>query len=456
KDPTPTTVKNERLVEHYRRIEYVKEKYRSALRPGYDERGRVYIKHGEPDQTISLSGNWAVRENVSWLYSKKRSNPLIYHFVERNNYYRMAYRLEEALIPDMQAEINMGARNIESLFRSRAEIHPKYDQLANEITRIQGSYEEARHGYLLDLFTDEEMLTERGFIEGETTETFEFEYEEEPMNFYYMPVTLKASDSLSALGVYFALPTDQVKVFDPFGTVEVPVELEVVVYDSWWQEVKRIEQAKTYRVPNFIASRETMIPDLMSTSLDPGYYHLAVRMKQTGSDLMQIYKSNYFVPSYRSPDSLYISDLILASSVEEDTRPGKFNIHGYRISPMPSISFKQTQPIFIFYEIYNLEPGSEERKIVKIEYQVTSASGSLSLAKKIIRSLGRFIGVREEVGRVITTFVREIKTPGPVDPVYLSIDPTGYTPGSYNIMVSVRDSIGGQAAAKDATFIISD
>jgi GWxTD domain-containing protein len=455
KDPTPTTVKNERLVEHYRRIKEVKKKYYSPMRPGYDERGRVYIKHGEPDQKANYSGNWAVRENESWLYSKNRSNSLMYHFVEINNYYRMVYTLQEALVPDMQTEIDLGARNIEALFRSRAEIHSKYDQLANEITQID-NYQDARHGTMMNLFVDEELLTERGFLEGEVTETFEYEFEEEPMNFYYSPVTLKATDSLSALAVYFALPTDQVKLPDPFGTVEVPVELEVVVFDSWWQEVSRVSQKKTYRIPNFISSQENMIPDLLFETLNPGYYHLAVRMKQTEPNLMQIYKSNFFVPSYRGPDSLYISDLFLASNVVEDERPSKYNIRGHLISPLPSGSYKAGQPVYIYYELYNLKPDENGRKYIKVEYLISSRGGSLSFAKKVISTLGRFIGVRNEVGRIVTSFEREITRPGDIDPVYLSVDPTDYAPGAYNMMVTVRDSISGRAVSKEVTFMISD
>ncbi len=457
KDPTLTTIKNERLIEHYRRIEHVKEKYHSPLRPGYDERGRVYIKHGEPDQTISYSGNWAVRENVSWLYSKGKSNPLIYHFVERNNVYRMVYRLEEALVSDLESEMSSGGRNAVELFRSRGEIHPKYDQLANELEQYRGySINEARRTTLLDIFSAEEELTERGFTEGEVTETFEHEFEEEPMNFYYYPATLRGGDSTSVLGVFFALPTDQVKVSDPFGAVEIPVELEVVLYDSWWQETARTTQHKTYRVPNFTPDKRNMIPDLLSLQVPPGNYHLAVRLKQQDRNLMQIYKSNFYVDSYRSPDSLYLSDLILAANIEEDPRPGKFTIRGHRLQPMPSASFKKAQPMFVYYELYNLKPDTTGGKRLKVEYVISFAGGDLNIARKIINTLGRFIGVRNEVGKVVTTFEREIAQEGSVDPVYISIDPTEYLPGNYNLMVTVEDLATGQRAAKDVTFLITD
>ncbi len=455
KDPTVTTMTNERLVEHYRRIEEVKKKFYSPLKPGYDERGRVYIKHGEPDQKISLNGNWAIRDNETWLYSKNRSQPLLYNFVARNNVYRMVYRLEEALVPDIQTEINMGGSNIVALFRSRGEIHPKYDQLANELSNFQGNIEQARHGSLMDLFAEEEMLTERGFTEGEVTETFEYKPEEDPMNFYYYPVSLKGQDTLSAMGVFFALPTDQIKVPDPFGAVDIPVDLEIVVYDSWWNEVTRAKQSKTYRLNNFVSSKDQMIPDLIGMQLKPGNYHLVVRMKQVKSNLMQIYKSNYSVPSFRSPDSLYVSDLLLAADVVEDKTPGKFNIRGHRIMPMPSSSFKKDQPVFIYYELYNVKPDSAGGKHIRVEYTVSSTAGELSAAQKIIRTLGRLIGVKDETGKVVSTFERDWERPGNIDPIYLSIDAASYPPGRYNVMVTVSDTVAGRQVAKDATFLIT-
>jgi hypothetical protein len=409
----------------------VRKEFYSPLTPGYDERGRVYIKHGEPDQKTSLSGNWAIRDNISWLYSKGRSIPLMYHFVARNNFYRMAYSLEEALIPDIESEMNMGGRNVEELFRSRAEIHPKYDELANEIHNFQGgSFEYAKRTYLQDLFHDEMLLTERGFTEGETTETYEYEYAEDPMNFYYYPVSLKGPDTLSALGVYFGLPTDQIKVADPYGTVEVPVELEVVLYDMWWQEVARANVNKTYRVPEFMPSRDTMIPDLLSMQVKPGFYHMAARMKQTKPNLMQIYKSNFTVAGYLRPDSMYVSDLLLATNIAESSQPGKFNLRGYQIAPLPSSSFKNNMPIFVYYELYNLRPDSTGSKHIKIDYLVSSSNRDLSTARRLIQA--------------------------PVDPAYISIDASSYPAGQYNLLVTVEDQVSGQISTKDVTFIVSN
>jgi len=255
--------------------------------------------------------------------------------------------------------------------------------------------------------------------------------------------------------VYFALPTDQVKVLDPFGTVEIPVEIEVVLYNSWWEEAARVSQEKTYRIQNFVASRENMVPDLLSLNIKPGNYHMATRVKQTQSNLMQIYKSNFYVDSYNSPDSLYISDLILAANVIEDNTRSKYNLRGHMIFPMPSASFKQDTPIYIYYELYNLTADEQGTKHIKVDYLVSSTERSLSAARKIISALGRLIGVRTEVGKVITSFEHELTRPGDIDPIYISIDPSEYLPGTYNLMVTVQDSLSSQRDSKDVTFMIT-
>ncbi|HER43072.1 MAG TPA: GWxTD domain-containing protein, partial [Candidatus Eisenbacteria bacterium] len=48
-DPTPTTARNERRIEHEQRLAYVRERFPSSEEPGWDRRGEIYILYGEPD-----------------------------------------------------------------------------------------------------------------------------------------------------------------------------------------------------------------------------------------------------------------------------------------------------------------------------------------------------------------------------------------------------------------------
>jgi GWxTD domain-containing protein len=52
KDPTPTTRKNERLLEHWERIAFARKNFRESKNTiyGTDDRGLIYVKYGEPDR----------------------------------------------------------------------------------------------------------------------------------------------------------------------------------------------------------------------------------------------------------------------------------------------------------------------------------------------------------------------------------------------------------------------
>ena len=54
RDPTPTTMANERLIEHWRRVVHARDNFvynRSSLY-GTDDRGSFYVRYGEPDRII--------------------------------------------------------------------------------------------------------------------------------------------------------------------------------------------------------------------------------------------------------------------------------------------------------------------------------------------------------------------------------------------------------------------
>ncbi|HEY5941022.1 MAG TPA: GWxTD domain-containing protein, partial [Gemmatimonadales bacterium] len=145
-----------RLPEHYRRIAVARRRYRVLSFPRqyelnelwrnrdaeYDDRGLVYIRHGEPDRTAT-----AVRAgtcpNESWLYRRSEGN-LIFHFLARQN--PDDWRLVETLANVggargattrlQQAGPSRTCRPVEGLFESRSDLDPIYAQLAVNDSRI--------------------------------------------------------------------------------------------------------------------------------------------------------------------------------------------------------------------------------------------------------------------------------------------------------------------------------
>ncbi|MFC1799849.1 GWxTD domain-containing protein [Candidatus Eisenbacteria bacterium] len=65
-DPTPGTVENEALIEHFRRVKYADQNYTSAKNRGaLSDRGRLYIKYGPPDDVQSHYSDYEFVKNTT-------------------------------------------------------------------------------------------------------------------------------------------------------------------------------------------------------------------------------------------------------------------------------------------------------------------------------------------------------------------------------------------------------
>lgn len=125
-----------RLAEHFRRIYYAEHHFRRQMRywqvdriypyrgdqRWLDDRGVIYIRHGEPSQTASLVSAAGTIPNLSWKYIRPDTN-LIFHFRPQGDVAGIGgYRLVESLL-DISATAEM--------LESRGGLDPIYDQLAS-------------------------------------------------------------------------------------------------------------------------------------------------------------------------------------------------------------------------------------------------------------------------------------------------------------------------------------
>jgi GWxTD domain-containing protein len=156
----------ERLREHYRRLFYARknfqltsnnrhydmvERYRSGSRD-FDDRGVIYIRHGEPSNRASYTAP-GVEPNESWRYSRPDGD-LIFHFIAREDV--QDFRLVESLFDvlgfsdgvKLQGQTNGAADNAmaEQLMLSREQLSPIYRQGAGHMSTSRYQSEERRAG----------------------------------------------------------------------------------------------------------------------------------------------------------------------------------------------------------------------------------------------------------------------------------------------------------------------
>ncbi|MDT0630276.1 GWxTD domain-containing protein [Rubrivirga sp. S365] len=151
-DPLPVTEANERLVEHLRRVAEAEARFptppeSTAGGAGYDDRGAVYVRFGEPDQTRWLRSNTLdasiseltafVPTNALWTYASGAT----FLFVEDGGGWREAFPLD-LLPPGLyypkvgsgSAEWSaLAALALDDFVRTLVLYDPAYSRVQNEL-----------------------------------------------------------------------------------------------------------------------------------------------------------------------------------------------------------------------------------------------------------------------------------------------------------------------------------
>ena len=147
------------------------------------------------------------------------------------------------------------------------------------------------------------------------------------------------------------------------------------------------------------------------------------------------------------PYKLGISDIVLANRITEDSIP-VYSIQRRNISilPNPAYIFVRNQPLYIYYELYNLKPDSSgmssfEQKLILQKEDKTSFIGGA------FNSFLNMFGLGKEDNRVIITTNYQLPDKNPQ--MYYQLDMSGYPAGKYILTVIVKDKLtGSEVGAK--------
>ncbi|HKC48876.1 MAG TPA: hypothetical protein VKB63_14835 [Gemmatimonadales bacterium] len=154
--------RNFRLVSRHRHYD-ITEVYRSS-QAEFDDRGIIYLRHGEPDQRATYpSGLNNIEPNQSWLYHRPTGD-LVFNFVARDD--ASDYKLVESLVDAMgfRAAVQAAGRPDQTVI----DLYASREQFGGTYARV------ARGGALAGAaLADERSVGRRDISTGTTTDTYE-------------------------------------------------------------------------------------------------------------------------------------------------------------------------------------------------------------------------------------------------------------------------------------------
>lgn len=410
-----------RLEEHYRRLDHARrnfrlvsvnrqydivERYRSAQQE-FDDRGVIYIRHGEPDERTSAAAP-GLHANESWLYRREPRN-MVFHFVAREDVqdFRLVAGILDILgfgnalaagqrgtLAEDMLGFGPGGDHAGLLLRSREMLDPVY-------LRMQTAGRGAAAQYVVE----ERQAGERTIAVGTTTDSWPLVYRD-TLSARLQLLAAGGESESAALQVVAELPPEArsgaVRVR---ANVITPAGVRVAAVDSSVGP-GGIGESGIVRIP-------VVVP--------PGRYLVRAAVENDSAGVMSDSVTIDFPGG--SDDGVTISDLVLG----DRTRglPWLAPAAGDTAWLQPSGVIGRNSPMELYLEIHGLEQGREYEFKVSIE-----RPGGRSIFRRIFGGGGGLEVSTEGVSTGMPTRVIQ------------QVDLSRLDPGSYRVRVTIRAGRG--------------
>lgn len=431
----------ERLREHYRRIYYARksfqlvstnrhydivERFRSGS-PDFDDRGIIYIRHGEPTERARYNAP-GMQLNESWHYARADGD-LIFHFVAREDV--QDYKLVESLFDvlgfsntvalrgDRDNSSSAGLAN--ELLLTREKFSPVYSKLL-------GAGNAGAQRYL----TEERRIGRRSIAIGTASDSYELTYAR-ALKLETRVVAAGRDSAHSLLHVSYAIPGSALHEVPSDRGHLYPVRLRLSVADRVGIPVATVDTTRLFISRDPVPPTEHLVGRL-AVPVIPGNltYRLAV---EQGEDNGIILAADTVTVGDFTGGRFELSGVVLGSREANLTwRPAP----GDTVYFNPLSRYKKSTTMEVYYEVY----GLPETSGFKTEVRVTK------------EGKGGFLGVFGSRKPAIRLAFEE-RSEGPSTRVHRSVSLEKLDGGRYWIEVMVTDPLGATRLSR-ASFEVRD
>lgn len=471
-DPTPTTVVNERRIEHFRRVHQARLHFAEGIKArhgrGWDRRGDVYIRFGEPDHR-SWSDNLVFETDPQVLKVKNRLNNLAADALEEvqsskhvqgspNTTFGLRAAPETA---EIKGRPTFPIPQRTSVMNDGSELNYKWESWIYtgigegfEITFLDqegdGVYDfapvpfDSRHRSLWQRLAPEMIVAQ---VTHKTPSVHAFDYGGDPLGLYVYTADFRGENEKTNLEMYLGVPVSELDQ----EAGEVRLERKVVVYDREWRSVFQDSTVGVEKASG--VSSGTLMVDQVRAPLKSGPHFVAVEVRDPVSDKIQIFKGDVFVNRYRD-DVLGLSDLELAGDVRDASGEGKFKKGDVQVVPLPSKTFLKGQPVYVYYEVYNLTRDTFGQTKYRVDYVLKGKDAS-TVGARILGGLGTLLGQAPQADGVSISYEHS----GDVDweAIYVGLDVASVSEPEVELTVIVTDlnASGAPLVQKTIHFVVA-
>jgi len=465
-DPNLMTELNERLVEHFKRVEYALTFYRAGVFPGYDDRGMIYIRYGPPDSKfVSSAGNNVTfqgfgqmgviqtRPNESWVYNSLHTY-LSFDFVEYGNFYKLAHDLRDAIVNVPNVYMQMIATwdlNVldpkliaaKDLYRERSSLSPHYARL--------GYFDFSGPSQLYNFVQSSNDFTsmQRQARDDVPTEVFKPEFDFRPINVAISYAQFRGKENKTDLEIYLGIYANEDDFLFEEGKKIAPYNNKIVLLDSSFNRTENTK--KEYSITLSPEANTNNIVGIFQEDLSllPGKKNIGLQIDSDKNKRGGIYSINLELKDF-TKEKLMVSDIQFSDYIVPVNSEEIASKHGLKINVYPFKSISKRKPIYAYYEIYNLTFDKNGKSRYQIEYSVRQTNTEGNLITRGIKGVINLFGGDQE--KISTSYSRTGDSTTAYE--YIRFNMEEISEGSALLVVTITDLNSGSQAVSEKEFII--
>ncbi len=431
RDPDPKTAVNERLLEHFVRVDWARLEFGQKVWP-WDAQGEMYVRYGEPDvragrgravATDLITEDWEYFLRKKRLYEELGLTPPVYV---------LPGWTDEDPLADVW--VQGSATPIQWFYLDRGL------QLNFEDPVMSGRYRLVR-----SILTDQ--LSARKPVISEKEDVIQYV---DPADGVF---SFRGAGGKTVVEYAFALLPDDFGQFRSVTGDYATIDVDVVIYTPEWEEVARAgdKARRLQTVPQVTVRGIPLFVDATRLEVAPGPYRIATLLLDPVSGRRGAAEEIVEVPDYSGLE-LNVSDILPAATIREVPRgtEGRFVRGNLEVLPLPGRALQTDQPLYIYYEVYNLAKDAFGATDYEVAYAVAEAPDEGGLGSRLFQGLKSLVGMGQR--RSVLTARTERSGIESTSREWLQVDMSEVPAGTYLLELTITDRLTGQSTGQRLLF----
>ncbi|HMB91909.1 MAG TPA: tetratricopeptide repeat protein [Rhodothermales bacterium] len=460
KDPRYLTSYNERRLEHYARLTYADLLYGAPdinLRGWDTQRGRILVRYGQPQVDVVIMPQETGES--------RQTQDLILQAVTEPQDPENATGEQEEVDPSAAAIELTNARDLNAQGSRQSNFFEELntyniweygafrfvfeDPFRNGEYRLYSPPASAMSAGADGWVNDYVIRARETF--RKIPERYEYEAPGRQIELPYLTTAFKGEDGKADLYLHYGIPISGIDEQEEMLEITANTGMFLISnnHDLLVERRRTIYGLPTSHIVDFKDAK--LWVDTQAMQAPPGDHEVSMEFETASGATVAVQRRGVLVPDF-SEDRLAVSDLMLAYRIEEvfdDKALGANEIvrNGFSILPAPWSVYAVDQPIYAYYETYNLERDDSGKTDYDVELLLVPKEQAKGLRKLFKGLIGGEKGV--SVSYHGSETLRN-------ENLYQILDASDQETGLYTLILRVRDNIAGRTVETERDLFLEE